>query len=244
MTPQQALKIAGVPEARHAEALASIARAKDVKRGLLAHKLKARWLHAGDIADALAWGDERLCTVRPDLARWDIAPMLNVTAHGDNGPWAPDGSRPLSGYWLDPDPASAEYAEAVDANYWLPGTHPRSKESRKAWYRRNAGEYEAWARGAAIDQANGFEIWRGERGRTRVIVWQCSGAWIVKTSFLLIGNLAINTRRGYEIDNVFSGDYSPQMWWPVPGYELKAPVTWSTVPGRWMDMTRKRWEKQ
>lgn len=244
MTPQQALHLAGVPEARHAEALASIAQAKDAKRGLLAHKLKARWLHAGDIAKALAWGDERLCTVRPDLARWDIAPMLNVTAHGDNGPWAPDGSRPLSGYWLDADPESADYAAAVAANYWLKGTHPRSKESRRAWYRRNAGEYEAWARGAAIDPANGFEIWRGERGRTRVIVWQCSGAWIVKTSFRLIGNLAINTRRGYEIDNVFSGDYSPQMWWPVPGYELKAPVTWSTVPGRWMDMTRKRWEKQ
>ncbi|ODT38034.1 MAG: hypothetical protein ABS55_01710 [Lautropia sp. SCN 70-15] len=244
MTPQQALQLAGLPEARHAEALASIARAKAAKRGLLAHKLKARWLHAGDIADALAWADERLCTVRPDMARWDIAPMLNVTAHGDNGPWAPDGSRPLSGYWLDADPQSAEYLAAVEANYWLPGTHPRSKASRKAWYRRNAGEYEAWARGAAIDPANGFEIWRGERGRTRVIVWQCSGAWLVKTSFRLVGDLAINTRRGYEIDNVFSGDYTPQMWFPVPGYELKAPVTWSTVPGRWMSLTRKRWEKQ
>ena len=35
----------------------------------------------------------------------------------------------------------------------------------------------------------------------------------------------------------------PQMWFPVPGYELKAPVTWSTVPGRRMDMQKKRWEK-
>ena len=131
MTPQQALQLAGVPEARHAEALASIARAKDAKRGLLAHKLKARWLHAGDIAGALAWGDERLCTVRPDLARWDIAPMLNVTAHGDNGPWAPDGSRPLANYWRNADPESADYQSAVEANYWLKGTHPRSKASRK-----------------------------------------------------------------------------------------------------------------
>ena len=243
MNTQKALSLAGVPEHLHAEALASIAQAKEAKRGLLWHKLKARWLHAGDIAELLDWEDERLCTACPEWASWDIAPMLNVTAHGDNGPWTPDGGRPLANYWRNPDPASAEYAEAVAANYWLPGAHPRSKESRKAWYRRNAGEYEAWARGAVIDPANGFEIWRGERGRTRVIVWQCSGAWIVKTSTRIAGALCINTRRGYEIDNVFSGDYSPQMWWPVPGYELRAPVTWSTVPGRWMSMTRKRWEK-
>ena len=243
MNLTQALTLAGVPQALHAEAIASIAQAKDAKRGLLTHKLKARWLHAGDIAELLDWEDERLCTACPEWASWDIAPMLNVTAHGDNGPWTPDGSRPLAGYWLSADPQSAEYQAAVEANYWLPGAHPRSKESRKAWYRRNAGEYEAWARGAEIDPANGFEIWRGQKGRTRVIVWQCSGAWLVKTSFRLVGDLAINTRRGYEIDNVFSGDYTPQMWFPVPGYELKAPVTWSTVPGRWMGMQKKRWEK-
>ena len=237
-----ALEIAGVPADRHAEALASLYRADEDSAGLLWHKLKARWFKAGKIAEALAWEDERLCTVRPDMARLDIAPAINVTAHGDNGPWTPDGSRPLSNYWRNPDPASAEYAEAVAANYWLPGAHPRSKESRKAWYRRNAGEYEACARGAAIDPANGFEIWRGERGRTRVIVWQCSGAWIVKTSFRLVGDLAINTRRGYEIDNVFSGDYTAQMWWPIDGYALRAPVTWSTLPGRKMTLEPKRWE--
>jgi len=238
----QALTLAGVPQALHVEATASIAKAKEAKRGLLWHKLKARWLHAGKIAEALAWEDERLCQVRPDLARLDIAHMLNVTAHGDNGPWTPDGSRPLSNYWRNPDPASAEYAEAVAANYWLPGTHPRSKESRRAWYRRNAGEYEACSRGAVIDPANGFEIWRGQKDRTRVIVWQCSGAWIVKTSFRLVGDLAINTRRGYEIDNVFSGDYTAQMWWPIDGYALRAPVTWSTLPGRAMTLEPKRWE--
>ena len=243
MTPTQTLTLAGVPESLHSEAIASLNAADFKRAGLTWAKWRTRLFRAGKIADLLDWNDERLCIKHPELCDWDIAPMLNVTAHGDNGPWAPDGSRPLANYWRNADPASAEYAEAVAANYWLPGAHPRSKESRKAWYRRNAGEYEAWARGAAIDPANGFEIWRGERGRTRVIVWQCSGAWLVKTSFRLAGDLAINTRRGFEIDNIFSGDYTPQMWWPVPGYELRAPVTWSTVPGRWMDMARKRWEK-
>lgn len=243
MTPQQALHLAGVPEARHAAAMASIARAKDAKRGLLLHKLKGRWLMAGKIADALEWTDERLCTVRPDWCDWDIAPMVNITAHGDNGPWTPDGKRPLANYWRDADPTSEEYQQAVQANYWCKGTHPRSKESRRAWYRRNSGEYKAWRLGAEIDPANGFEIWRGEIGKTRVIVWQCSGAWLIKTSTRLIGPLCINARAGYEIDNVFSGDYTPQMWWPVPGYELRAPVTSSTLPGRQMGMERKRWER-
>lgn len=242
MTPAQALTLAGVPAALHAQALASVASAQAACQGLLWHKLKARWLHAGDIADALAWADERLCTVRPDLARWDIAPMLNVTAHGDNGPWAPDGSRPLSGYWLDADPASADYAAAVAANYWLKGTHPRSKASRKAWYRRNAGEFEAYTRGAHIDPAQGFEIWRGSDGKCSVIVWHASGAWLVKTSTKLVGKLHLNGRHGYEVDNVFSGDYTPQMWWPIDGYALRAPVTWSTLPGRKMTLEPKRWE--
>lgn len=30
--------------------------------------------------------------------------------------------------------------------------------------------------------------------------------------------------------NVFSGDYYPQMWFPVDGYELKVPVTWNIIP--------------
>ena len=242
MTPAQALTLAGVTAALHAQALASVASAQAACQGLLWHKLKARWFKAGKIAEALAWEDERLCQVRPDLARLDIAPVINVTAHGDNGPWTPDGSRPLSNYWRNSDPASAEYAEAVAANYWLPGAHPRSKESRKAWYRRNAGEYEAWARGAVIDPANGFEIWRGSDGKNSAVAWRCCGAWLVKTSTRLLGPLHINGRHGYEIDNVFSGDYTAQMWWPIDGYALRAPVTWSTLPGRKMTLEPKRWE--
>ncbi len=242
MTPSQALSLAGVPQEMHAEALASVALAKQRSSGLTWAKWKVRLFKAGKIADLLDWNDERLCIKHPELCDWDIAPMLNVTAHGDNGPWAPDGSRPLSNYWRNPDPASADFAAAVEANYWLPGTHPRSKASRKAWYRRNAGEYEAYMRGAQIDPTQGFEIWRGSDGKTSAVVWHASGAWLVKTSTKLMGKLHINGRHGYEIDNVFSGDYTAQMWWPVPGYELKAPVTWSTLPGRKMTLEPKRWE--
>ncbi len=241
MTPK-ALMLAGVPESLHSEAIASLNAADFKRTGLTWAKWKVRLFRAGKIADLLDWNDERLCIKHPELCDWDIAPMLNVTAHGDNGPWTPDGARPLANYWRNADPQSAEYQAAVEANYWLPGTHPRSKESRKAWYRRNAGEYEAYMRGAPIDPAQGFEIWRGSAGKRNAVAWRCCGAWLVKTSTRLLGPLHLNGRHGYEIDNVFSGDYTPQMWWPIDGYALRAPVTWSTLPGRAQSMEPKRWE--
>lgn len=242
MTPSQAIALAGVPEPLHSEAIASLNAADFKRTGLTWEKWRVRLFKAGKIADLLDWNDERLCIKHPELCDWDIAPVVNVTAHGDNGPWEIDGSRPKANYWRSQDPESNEYQTAVASNYWCKGTHPRSKESRRAWYRRNSGEYKAWRLGAEIDPANGFEIWRGEIGKTRVIVWQCSGAWLIKTSTRLIGPLCINARAGYEIDNVFSGDYTAQMWWPIDGYALRAPVTWSTLPGRKMTLEPKRWE--
>lgn len=242
MNITRALQIAGVPAERHAQATASVNKATAACKGLLLHKLKGRWLMAGKIAEALPWEAERLCFLRPEWADYDIALAINITCNGDCGPWTPDGVRPLSNFWLNPDPNSEEYQTAVKANYWLPGTHPRSKESRKAWYLRNSGEYKAWRLGQEIWPSQGLEIWRGEKGKTRAVVWHCSGAWLVKTSTKLVGKLHLNSRAGYEIDNVFSGDYTPQMWWPLPGYPLRAPVTNSTLPGRQMTMQPKRWE--
>ena len=54
--------------------------------------------------------------------------------------------------------------------------------------------------------------------------------------------MLFRSRKGYEIDNVFSGDYTPQMWFPIPGYQLRAPVTWSVLPGKAQSMEPKRWE--
>lgn len=243
MTPDQALTLAGVPESLHAEALASVALAQNNNAGLTLAKWIVRLFKTGKIADMLDWSDERLCIKHPELADWDIAPMVNITAHGDNGPWTPDGSRPLSNYWLTPDPASDEYKAAVADNYWLPGTHPRSKESVKAWYKRNAGEYRAWRMGAIVDPSRGIEIWRGSDSNTSVIVWRCGAVWLINASRKLIGSLHLHTRVGFELDNVFAGDYSPQMWWPIDGYQLRATVSYSTLPALCgIDLAPKRWE--
>ena len=243
MTPSQALTLAGVPESLHCEAIASLT-AEDFKRsGLTWAKWKVRLFRAGKIADLLDWNDERLCIKHPELCDEDIAPVDNITCNGDMIPWASDGSRPLRSYWLNQDPASDDYKAAVAANHrYCPGQHPRSRASRKAWYRRNAGEYKAWRLGAAVEPSKGFEIWRGKDGKDSAVVWRCGNAWLVKSSTHLVGSLYLNSRKGYEIDNVFSGDYTAQMWFPIPGYQLRAPVTWSVLPGKAQSLEPKRWE--
>lgn len=218
------LQHAGVPEILHPEALSCLDAADTRSDGLLWHKIKVRLFRAGKISKLLPWEAERLVDVRPDLADWDIAPMVNITAHGDNVPWVetPEGGRPAPGQWLDPADA-----QAVAANYWLPGTHPRSRESRKAWYRRNGGEHEAWARGMPVDLSNGVTVWRGN-GAT---VYRCGDAWqvIAQDKFLFI---PVVVRVGYEISNLWRESDGAQLWFPIPGHDLRAPVSWSVMPGK------------
>ncbi|MFA5386813.1 MAG: hypothetical protein WC322_00240 [Candidatus Paceibacterota bacterium] len=223
------LTIAGVPETLRTEALANLVVAEERSRGLLWHKIKVRYWYASDCAAALSWKDNRLIDVKPEWASRDIAPVRNVSCNGDNPPW--DETGPVLDAWLDQDPASADYRLAVQRNYWLPGTHPRSYEARKAWYRRNGGEYEAWARGWPIDVNAPYQVWEGTQGRTQVTVQCCSGAWQVDVR-KNYGPIVIEGHYGFEISNVFTTINGPreQSWYPLPGYELRAPVCWATIP--------------
>lgn len=213
------LQAAGVPDHYHLAAIASLDGARQRARGLLWAKWRVRLFKAGKIAKMLPWHAERLIDVRPDLAAWDIAPMVNITAHGDNVPWP--GGRPAPGAWMEDTP------EARAANYWCKGEHPRSQKSRKAWYRRNAGEHEAWSRGMPVDLANGAQVWRGN-GST---VYRCGDAWqvIARDKVLFIPVLV---RVGYEISNLWRESDGAQLWFTIPGADLRAPVTWSVLPGR------------
>ena len=230
------LTIAGVPPTLHTVAIDCIDYANEQSNGLFLAKLKTRLFKAGKIAKAMSWEHNRLIEARPDWAKHDIAPMLNITANGDNGPWysTPDGDRPYEAFWTNPDPASEEYAQAVAACYWCEGEHPRSLKARKAWYRRNGGEYFAWSRGLLVDPVNGHQVWRGSEGKYSVTVVRSGDAWLLKVTRKLIGKLYLKTRVGFEVDNVFSGPLTPQMWFPIPGYELRAPATWSVLPA-WGD---------
>lgn len=242
MNTQKALTIAGVPKELHAEAIASVNLATKRTDGLLLHKIKVRYLKANKIAKLLEWEDERLCIRHPELASYDIAPMINVTAYGDNGEWedTPLGGRPVGGRWLNKDPESQEYKDAVAKNYWCKGTHPRSFESHKAWYRRNGGEYLAWERGEAVRPSEGFEKWTGTQGSTQAIAYRADGAWIVLLSEKK-GPFRVNSRIGFEVDNVYCGTHSPQAWFPIDGYELRGCATHSVMLGKELKLAPPMW---
>lgn len=228
------LAIAGVPPDLHQQAQDAITLAQGRSRGLFAAKAKTRLFRAGRIADAIPWEGARLIDYRPDWADDDIAPMLNITAQGDNNPhWieTPEGGRPVPDVWLNPDPNSDDYREAVAKCYWCKGHHPRSRKARKAWYRRNGGEYRAWRLGVPVDTSLQVQRWQGQDGRLSVEVVRCGEAWIINTS-RQYGLLRITGRYGFEVDNVFGAAGGQQGWFPIPGYELRAPVTWGWRP-RW-----------
>lgn len=228
MKIQKYLKRAKVPEELWEEAQKSIDLAEQRKKGLLWFKLKVRLFKARTISEILPWDAERLVFLRPDLADNDIEPMTNITSQGDNGPWVdtPEGGRPVRNYYLNQDPLSQEYKEAVASNYWCKGSHPRSKKSRKAWYRRNAGAHRAYMLGEKVLPEQYSAPWNSDG----VVIHRNNGVWEVIASDKFLGFIPVTVRIGFEIDNVFSGIYAQQAWYPIEGYELKAPVTWSVLP--------------
>lgn len=225
MNVEKLLKKAGVPAELLPEAIACLRKADHDSNGLMWAKWRVRLFKAGQIAKQLSWERERLIDVRPDLADWDIAPMLNITAHGDNLPWNPATGRPEPGQWLDANPESMEYQAAVKDCYWSRGNHPRSKKARKDWYRRNAGEYRAWRLGIPVSAAMPVEQWSAGG----VTVLHCGTAWQLKSFKKLVAGFGLKTRIGYEIDNVFKNGV--QQWYPIPDHDLRAPLTWSVLPG-------------
>lgn len=238
MNIRDMLRTAKVPEELHAEAQVSLSAASAATEGLTLAKWKVRLFKAKKISKLLDWEDERLCIKHPELADWDIAPMLNITASGDHFPWkeTPEGGRPDPDAWMSKDPQSAEYQEAITAERskrYFDGNHPRSRKAREMWYRRNAGEYLAWRRGVPVDTALPVMRWAGKDGKLHVEIVRCGDAWIVNTTKHVIGRLQLEGRYGFEVDNVFTGFGGTQGWFPIAGHELRAPATWSTIP-RWV----------
>lgn len=230
---------AGVPAHYHAAALASIESARDRAKGLLLHKLKVRLLKAGELAKLMTWEHERLIDVDKALLTYDVAPMQNIPLLGDFLAWkgsAANGTL-TSGQYLNKDPESAEYKDGVAINKWTRGKHVRSYESHKGAIRRNGGEGEAWIRGLPVTLADWTAPWVTADGKVKV--FRNGNAWLIVAQDKY-GPIPIKVRIGYEIDNVMGlqkgeagGDMKlTQLWHPLPGYELRAPVTWSVLPGR------------
>lgn len=226
------LKLAGVPQDLHRQAVASFEKAKRQSKGLIWIKLKGRIFLAKEIAKAIPWEGERLLDYKPEWKQYDVAPMININANGDNNPWVetPEGGRPQPGRFLNKNPNSLEYVVATKSNYWKKDTHPRSEEARVAWYRRNAGEFSAYERGESVSFDVKPIIYKGEG----VTVYNSGPAWMILVKKRLIGKLVWETRLGFEIDNLWSETANAQAWYPIPGAQLKAPVTNSSIP-QWSD---------
>lgn len=239
MEQREILKRAEVPDDLVQQALDSIARAELATDGLNLHKLKTRLVMPAKISKALPWDAERLLDVRPEWAKYDVAPMKNISCNGDNGPWVhtPEGGRPVTHYWLNPDPESEEYKLAVSKCYWCPGHHPRSREAREAWYRRNGGEYLAYQRGVLADPSQPVVQYRMETKNLHAVVTCNNGAWIIAQRRKLAGKLLLTKRHGYEVDNVFCGPGLSQVWFPIQDYALKAPAT-SGGRVRWQNLKK------
>lgn len=125
------LELCEVPLTMRPSAIKSLQEVKSRAKNINLKKWYTRLFKAKAISELLRWEDNRLVDVKPSWARHDIAPVPNITANGDNAPWlTPSQANPDA--YLNPNPESEEYIEAVQSNYWCKGEHPRSKKSRKA----------------------------------------------------------------------------------------------------------------
>lgn len=83
-------------------------------------------------------------------------------------------------------------------------------------------------------QASAVDALQDAEKRARGLLW---AKW--KVRLFMAGKISkmlawkserLNVRVGYEIDNVFRDGV--QQWYPIPGYDLRAPLTYSVLPGR------------
>ena len=224
------LRKTGAEEYDILSATASFKGAEGRMKGIIKNKFLGRYIHNKKIAKSLSWGDNRL-PEDSEYKQYDIEPMLNITANGDNSVWieTPQGGRPIEEVMLNPDPNSDDYKAAVASCYWCKGEHPRSEKARAAWYRRNAGAYLVYQRGEYIDPAQPVRKFIYENKKIKATFRNSGVVWQVEIEKKILGKIGIRTRVGYEIDNVIDSD-GVQQWYPIPGYALRAPVTKSSLP--------------
>ena len=222
---QQFLDLSAVPSQLHGSAMACMEESKTRIKGTNLQKWKTRLFKAKAISKLLKWEDNRLVDVKPEWASHDIAPVPNVTANGDNAPWISATEANPNAY-LNKDPLSDDYKEAVARNYWCEGHHPRSERSRLAWYRRNGGEFLVWQKGRAVKPRTlgaTFQQWTFKDKDFDIEIQEQEGVWQINAERRLIGPLWVSYRLGYELDNA-------GLWLPMEGYEFRATLVWTILP--------------
>ena len=222
---------AEVKEAAHVALSAAV----DKSKGLTWHKWKLRLFKAKKLASKLSWESERLIDVDPNLLSSDIAPVINVTAYGDHVVWV-EGVGPVPGTWMNKDPNSEDYKSNLAASKekgYKHDVHSRTKEWHTWWYRRNAGEGEAWIRGAAVGpMPQRPQVWKGEN----TLLLHSGDAWQLYHFKPWFGKWGLLTEIGHEISNVWNFKYDAQGHYPIPGYELRGPLSCTALPHKRPDI--------
>lgn len=206
----------------------SLEDAKDSARGLLWHKIVARYFMAGKLARIIVDNKvTRVSDIEPKYRKYDVARAKNINAFGDNAEW--DETGPLDTNVYNFPEGSLEYDKAIQRNYWLKGVFPGDFKAVKAWYRRNAGEQEAVDRGVVVpNKLTPENVTYRQAGDIQI--YECNEAWQVIAKDKLWGFIPVKIRIGYEIDNLFDPKTGLQMRYALDGEQLKAPVTWSVLP--------------
>ena len=218
-----------IPDDLKLQAIQSLKDCRIKSKGSIWKKWKVRLFKHKWIAKQLKWETNRLIEIRPDLLDMDIEPVTKVSCNGDNGEWNGNPGFPIEDSWMNQDPISEDYLKAVKSCYWSKGNHPRSTKAREAWYLRNAGAGYVYRIGCPVDETEGLKIYRVKDGRTEAVIFKSGNAWQMHIHVKLFGKLSWFRRIGYEVDNVYSGTIAPQAWFAIPGYILKAPVSWGGI---------------
>ena len=77
----------------------------------------------------------------------------------------------------------------------------------------------AWRLGIPVNlAADQPQRWQADG----VEVYRCGQAWLINAKRFLVP-----IHIGYEIDNLWRAEDNVQLWYPIPGHDLRAPLTWS-----------------
>lgn len=210
MNCEKYLVAAGVPPELHAEAIASLEKARVLSKSLAPYKWSAPLVMAL-VVPWLKWSAEKLPAL---FSKWDN----DISMNGDPWPWA----RREDGSWYRPAPLE-DTPEARAKCYWAKGHHPRSRWARYVWLGwRNRASKLAHDLGAPASAPIAF--WGDEkvsRSRAGVCVYRMGDCWQIM-AVERKGPFIVRRNVGWKINNVRDNQHTTaNVTW----------ITWSLL--RW-----------
>lgn len=201
---------AGVPSELHAEAIASLEKARVLSKTVAPYKWTAPLVMAL-VVPWLKWSAEKLPAL---FSKWDN----DISLNGDPWPWA----QREDGSWYRPAPLE-DTPEAREKCYWAKGHHPRSRWARYVWlgWRNKASKL---AHDLGEPASGPIAFWGDEKvGRAHpgVCVYRMGDHWQIM-AVERHGPVIVRRNVGWKINNVLHNQHTTaNVTW----------ITWSLL--RW-----------